>query len=110
MCKARYVVCSHFYSVHRGMEHHQKNKDIIHATKFVARLVGQDPEDYCIGIVPFDFNDIKAADKAKMMFLPGSVWKLEAVSLVTSNDLKFLGCTVNVIVDLNKSKVTLRLR
>ena len=76
----------------------------------MARLVGQDPEEYCLGVVPFDFQDHKAADKAKLQFLPGSVWKLEDVCLVTSNDLKFLGCTVNVIVDLKKSKTTKRLR
>ena len=87
-----------------------KKKEIIHARKFVARLVGQDPEEYCLGIVPFDFQDHKAADKANLQFLPGSVWKLEDVCLVTSNDLKYLGCTVNVIVDLNKSKTTKRFR
>ena len=87
-----------------------KKIETIHARKFVARLVGQDPEEYCLGIVPFDFQDHKAADKAKLQFLPGSVWKLEDVCLVTSNDLKFLGCTVNVIVDLKKSKTTKRLR
>ena len=87
-----------------------KKKDTIHAKKIVARLVAQDPEEYCLGIVPFDFQDTKAADKAKLLFLPGSVWKLEAVSLVTSTDFKFLGCTVNVIVDLKKSKLTKRLR
>ena len=87
-----------------------KKKETIHARKFVARLVAQDPEEYCLGIVPFYFQDTKTADKAKLMFLPGSVWKLEDVSLVTSNDLKYLGCTVNVIVDLKKSKTTKRLR
>ena len=84
----------------------QKN----HAKQFLARLVAQDSEEYCLGMIPFDFQDQTAADKAKVMFLPGTVWKLEDVSLVTSNDLKFVGCTVNVIVDLKKSKVTKRLR
>ena len=78
--------------------------------QFVARLVAQDPEEYCLGVVPFDFQDTKAADKAKLLFLPGSLWKLEDVSLVTSKDLQYLGCTVNVIVDLKKSKTTKRLR
>ncbi len=110
MWKTRYMVCSHCYSVHRGMEHDHQKKDIVHAKKCMARLVGEDREDYCVGVVPFDFKDITAADKAKLKFLPGTVWKLEAVSLVTSNDLKFLGCTVNVIVDLKKSKITKRLR
>ena len=76
----------------------------------MARLVGLDPEEYCLGIVPFDFQDHKAADKANLLFLPGSVWKLEDVCLVTSKDLQYLGCTVNVIVDLKKSKTTKRLR
>jgi hypothetical protein len=57
-----------------------KKKEEIRARKFVARLVGLDPEEYCVGTVPFDFNDYKGADKAKLQFLPGSVWKL-AVSL-----------------------------
>ena len=88
----------------------KKQIETIHARQFVARLVGQDPDEYCIGIVPFDFQDHNAADKAKLMFLPGSVWKLEDVCLVTSNDLKYLGCPINVIVDLKKSKTTKRLR
>jgi hypothetical protein len=87
-----------------------KKQEIIHAKKFMARLVAQDSEEYCVGVVPFDFQDTKAADKAKLKFLPGTVWKLEAVVLVTSNDLKYLGCTVNIIVDMKKSKMTKRLR
>jgi hypothetical protein len=87
-----------------------KKEEEIRARKFVARLVGLDPEEYCVATVPFDFNDYTGADKAKIKFLAGSVWKLEVVSLITGNDLKYLGCTVNVIVDLKKSKLTKRLR
>jgi hypothetical protein len=87
-----------------------KKKEEIRARKFVARLVGSVPEDYCVATVPFDFNDHEGADKAKLKFLAGSVWKLEAASLITGNDLKYLGCTVNVIVDLKKSKLTKKLR
>ena len=78
----------------------------VQASKLVARLVAENPSEYCLGIVPFDFQDPTGAAKAKIKFSADSVWKIEKVTLINGNDLQFSGCTVNVIVDLKHSTTT----
>ena len=81
-------------------------KEEVHAKKFVARLVSQDKSEYCLGVVPFDFRDRNGASDAQKRFVAGSVWKLQNVSLVRGTELQYLGCSVNVIVDLKHTTCT----
>ena len=84
-------------------------KGTVDAKKLIVRLVSDDVREYCIGVVPFSFQDTSAANKAALAFLPDTVWKLEKVELIEGADLKFMGSSVNVIVDLSKTKCTKKL-
>ena len=40
----------------------------VQASKLVARLVAENPSEYCLGVLPFDFQDPTGAAKAKIKF------------------------------------------
>ena len=84
-------------------------KGEVEGSKFIARLVANDETEYCIGVVPFDFNHQNAAAEALVTFMADTVWKLEQVCLIDGNDLKYTGSTVNVMIDLKKTKTKKKL-
>ena len=53
----------------------------IQAQKFQCVLVSHAPEQYMLGMVPFDFKDRRAATVAMQKFTPEPVWELTNASL-----------------------------
>ena len=50
--------------------------ETVDAQKFQCVLVSKAPEQYMLGLVPFEFKDRHAAAKALKKFEPDSVWEL----------------------------------
>ena len=53
------------------------------AKRFECRLVSKNADEYCVGCVPFQFADPQAADRANNQLLPGTIWRLQNVVLMS---------------------------
>ena len=82
--------------------------ETVDAQKFQRVLVSNAPEQYMLGLVPFDFKDRRAAANALRKFEPDSVWEL--TTPVFDNKVKpvFIGCPVKHAVMLTRPTVVTR--
>ena len=74
----------------------------VQAQKFQCVLVSHAPEQYMLGLVPFDFKDRSAAQTAAKKFTPDSVWELTTPAFDSRSRPEFNGCPVKSVVLLSK--------
>ena len=80
----------------------------IHAQKFQCVLVSHVPEQYMLGLVPFDFRDRNAATKAAEKFTADSVWEITTPAFDTRSKPEFNGSPIKSVVLLSKPTTTTR--
>ena len=51
--------------------------ETVEAEKLECVFVSRDPAEYILGVVPFSFNDRRAAKVAKGRYVKGSVWEIK---------------------------------
>jgi len=73
------------------------------AHKFEAWLVGNNPQDYCIGFVK---GTQAECNRAKDQYHDATVWTLSKVSLDTYTPTTYISTPIPFRVDLTKSKMT----
>ena len=74
------------------------------AHKFEAWLVGNNPQDYCIGFVK---GSEEECNQAKLKYINESVWSLSKVSLDTYTAATYISTPIPFRVDLKKSKMVI---
>ena len=80
----------------------------INAQKFQCVLVSHVPEQYMLGLVPFDFRDRNAATKAAEKFTADSVWEITTPAFDTRSKPEFNGCPIKSVVLLSRPTTTTR--
>lgn len=75
--------------------------DAVTGKKFNCLLVSQDPQQYCAGLVKFQFKQRDAAERALLKFTEGSCWTLRTPVLDTQSQTRFLGASVKCTVLLD---------
>ena len=68
--------------------------ETVKATKFQCILVSQDEKQYMQGLVPFDFKDKKAAEKAFKRFEANSVWELSKPTFDPKSKDDYKSCPI----------------
>ncbi len=79
--------------------------EAIKAQKFQCVLVSKEPEQYMLGLVPFDFKDRNAAVAAAQRFTTDSVWELTTPAFDSRAKPEFNGCPLKAVVLLSKPTV-----
>ena len=74
------------------------------AHKFEAWLVGNNPQDYCIGFVK---GSEAECNRAMAKYTDDTVWSLSKVSLDTYTATAYISTPIPFRVDLTKSKMTI---
>ena len=74
--------------------------ETVDATKFICHLVGEKSTEYIVGIVPFDFKNKSAAEKAMRQYPIGQVMMIRSPAFDQRSTAKFLGCSKKVAVAL----------
>ena len=67
-----------------------------------CHLLGENPENYCVGCVKGSDDAVK---KAAKRFANGSVWVLSKAALDTSTDIAYISSSLKMKVDLGKSSL-----
>ena len=80
----------------------------VQAQKFQCVLVSHAPEQYMLGLVPFDFKDRSAAQTAAKKFTADSVWELTTPAFDARSRPEFNGCPFKSVVLLSKPTTTTR--
>ena len=83
----------------------KKDQRAVTAHKFEVWLVGNNPQDYCIGFVK---GSEAECNQAKMKYTDTTVWSLSKVSLDTYTAATYISTPIPFRVDLTKSKMTIR--
>ena len=83
----------------------KKDQKAVTAYKFEACLVGNSPQDYCIGFVK---GSEAECNQAKMKYTNDTVWSLSKVSLDSYTAGTYISTPIPFRVDLTKSKMTIR--
>ena len=78
------------------------------AKKFQCVLVSHAPEQYMLGLVPFDFKNRTAATTAAAKFTHDSIWELTKPAFDAKSKPEFNGCPVKSVVLLTKPTTTTR--
>ena len=86
----------------------QSRGEKVDAQKFQCVLVSSAPEQYMLGLVPFDFKDRSAATNALEKFAADSVWELTTPAFDSRARPAFVGCPVKSVVLLTKPTVATR--
>ena len=79
----------------------------IPAKKFQCILVSKAPDQYMLGLVPFDFKDRNAATKAAAKFVADSVWELKTPAFDGKAKAEFNGCPIKAVVLLSTPTTTI---
>ena len=79
----------------------------IPAKKFQCILVSKAPDQYMLGLVPFDFKDRNAATKAAAKFVADSVWELKTPAFDGKARPEFNGCPIKAVVLLSTPTTTI---
>jgi hypothetical protein len=74
--------------------------ETVDATKFICHLVGEKATEYILGIVPFDFKNKGAAEKAMRQYPNGQVMIIRSPAFDERSTAKWLGCSKKVAVAL----------
>ena len=82
--------------------------ETVQAQKFQCVLVSHAPEQYMLGLVPFDFKDRNAAANAAEKFTANSVWEITTPAFDTRSRPEFNGCPVKSVLLLTKPTKTSR--
>ena len=77
----------------------------VEAKKFEYILVSKDPSQYMLAVVPFDFKDPNAAQKAYEKYKKSSVWELTTPAFDAKAKPEYNGCPVKTVVLLTKPSV-----
>ena len=82
----------------------KRDQRAVTAHKFEVWLVGNNPQDYCIGFVK---GSVAECNQAKMKYTDDTVWTLSKVSLDTYTAGTYISTPIPCRVDLAKSKMTI---
>ena len=80
----------------------KKNNGTVKAQKFEVYVVGNKPEDYCIGFVKGPMEECR---KAQEKFCNGSAWTLSKVAFDTWTNTSYISTPLPYRIDLAKSSV-----
>ena len=81
--------------------------ETVHATRFECLIVSNDPKQYMLGNVPFNFDDRDAAKKAADKFKDKTVWILKTPAFDTRMKPDYNSCPLKAVVLLQSpSKFT----
>ena len=75
---------------------------VVDASKFQCVLVSKDPSQYMLAVVPFEFKDPNAAQKAIQKFTPSSVWEITTPAFDAKAKPEYNGCPLKTVVLLAK--------
>ncbi len=74
----------------------------VDASNFECILVSKDPSQHMLAVVPFDFNDPNAAQKAIQKFTKSSVWEITTPAFDAKAKPECNGCPLKTVVLLAK--------
>ena len=83
----------------------QAKGETVQATKFECILVSKDASQYMLGIVPFDFKDRNAAQKAMDKFKDSSVWEIANPTFDAKAKPEYIGCPLKTVLMMGKPTV-----
>ena len=70
----------------------------IQAHKSECVLVSQDPSQYMMGLVPFDFKNRQAASNAETHFRRNSVWEVTMPAFDAKAKPDYIGCPLKAVL------------
>jgi hypothetical protein len=76
--------------------------ETVKATRFECVLVSKKANEYMLGVVNFNFQDRKAAEKAHKQFVADSVWTITKPIFDAKANIAFNGCPVKTVLDMAK--------
>ena len=76
----------------------QSRSEKVNAQNLQCILVSQDPSQYMMGLVPFDFKNRQAVANAEKTFGPNSVWEVTTPVLDAKAKPEYNGCPVKAVL------------
>ena len=70
----------------------------IQAHKFECALVSQDPSQYMMGLVPFDFKNRQAASNAETTFRRNSAWEVTMPAFDAKTKPDYIRCPLKAVL------------
>ena len=77
----------------------------VEAKKFECIIVSKDPSQYMLAVVPFEFKDPNAAQKAYDKYKKSTIWELTTPAFDAKAKPEYNGCPVKTVLLLTKPSI-----